>query len=418
MDRSITYLVLAINAAAAIWFFIKRNYEVPLFLALFNIFVEYRLVSLKAGYSDWVAFDYVIPFKWNFEIAYKVSDLILLGTSVMMYCTMFFFKAPGKKINDSNDLLHAFVRSKKKYIIYGLVFFGGLSFALAGGDTAYSTLIKLGNTSFIIFFFLLLISEKSKKIEVKLFSLLLFLVLAYITYDTALRFQFLGWMIPVGFYLTRNIRPGKKITFSIAGIFVVLVVFSAAGVLRYKKLSDVSLGQLYDESVDRLKIADDVNFIDGFMMLYQVYPEQLPYGYGQEHLNVLLRPVPRSLWPGKPLSSWVRSVEARHGWYGEDSAGFSPTLWGVFYAEGGVYAVVIFSIIWAWFLAWLYRSFNSFSSDLSVFLTGIILVCMIPVFRSGDLAGDVAITLMSFWPMIIFVYMYKKFLKKNSLYAR
>lgn len=417
MDRNITYIILAFNAAAAIYFFIKKECAVPLFLALFNIFVEYRLYSLKAGYSDWVEFDYVIPFKWNFEIAYEVSDLILMGASIMIYGFMLFYRAPKVKINDSNTILKKFINTKRKQIIYGLVFFGLLSVVLSGSSTAYATLIKLGNTSFIIFFFLLIVADDSGKFESKMISIILFLTLAYVTYDTALRFQFLGWMIPVGYYMTRNIKPGKKVVLSIGGIFLIMVVFSAAGVLRYKKMADISVGELFSESVDRLKIADDVNFIDGFMMMYQVYPDQLPYGYGQEHLNVLLRPVPRSLWPGKPLASWVRNVEARHGWYNEDSAGFSPTLWGVFYAEGGFYGVIICSILWSWFLAWLYRSFSYFKSDLSIFLVAILLVCMIPIFRSGDLAGDFAIVLMSFWPMFVFVNMYKKFVKKQLHYA-
>lgn len=412
MDRNYTYLILAFNAAAAIYFFIKKKSEVPLFLVLFNIFVEYRLVSLRAGYTDWVSFEYVIPFKWNFNIAYKVSDLILLGNSIMIYCFMYFFKPPVK-INDSNNLLYAFVRSKKKHIIYGLVIFTASSFILKGSNSAYAGLTKLGTTSFIIFFFLLIVADKKSKKKDTSFSIFIFLFLAYITYDTAMRFQFLGWMIPIGYYLTRDIKPSKKVVFSLAGIFVIMVVFSAAGVLRYKKLSEISIGSLYKESLERLKISDDINFIDGFMMIYQVYPEELPYEYGQEHLNILLRPIPRSLWPGKPLASWVRNVEARHGWVNEDSAGFSPTIWGVFYAEGGVPGVIFFSILWSLLLAYLYRSFSYFSSDLSAFLIGIILVCMIPIFRSGDMAGDFAIVIMSFWPMIIFTYQYKKFVKKQ-----
>jgi len=403
---------------AAIYFFVKRKCEVPLFLALFNIFVEYRLISLKAGYSDWVSFEYVIPFKWNFEIAYKVSDLILLGTSIMMYCFMIFYKSPRRKLNDSNDLLFAFIRSKKKAIIYGLIIFGAMATILKNVSVGYATLTKLGTTSFIILFFLLILADKDQKADVRLFFIILLLGLAYLTYDTATRFQFLGWMIPIGFYLTRNIKPSKKVVLSIVGIFSIMVIFSAAGVLRYRKMSDLTLSSLYKESVDRMLIADDINFIDGFMMMYQVYPDQLPYDYGKEHLNILLRPIPRSLWPGKPLSSWVRNVEARHGWIDEESAGFSPTIWGVFYAEGGKYGVIIFSVIWAFALAWLYRAFSYFTSDLSSFLTGILLVSMIPIFRSGDLAGDFSIVLMSFWPMMIFVYLYKKFVKKQLQHAR
>jgi len=418
MDRNYTYLILLFNAAAAIYFFIKKKAEIPLFLVLFNIFVEYRVFSLRAGYSEWVSFEYVIPFKWNFDIAYKVSDLILLGSSVMMYCFMAFFRPPVK-VKDTNEMLYSFVRSKRKNIIYGLAIFAAISFILRGGDnsTAYSALIKLGTSSFIIFFFLLIVADRAETKRISPFWIVIFLFLAFITYDTAMRFQFLGWMLPIGYYLARDIRPGKKVVFAIAGIFVLMVVFSAAGVLRYKKLSDLSIAKLYDESVERLKISDDINFIDGFMMIYQVYPEELPYEHGQEHLNVLLRPIPRYIWPGKPLASWVRNVEARHGWVNEESAGFSPTIWGVFYAEGGAIGVVLLSVVWAWLLAYLYRRVSYFTSDLSSFLVGIVLVCMIPVFRSGDMAGDFAIVLMSFWPMFVFTRQYKKFVTNQLQHA-
>ncbi|HTL07239.1 MAG TPA: O-antigen polymerase [Chitinophagaceae bacterium] len=418
MDRSYTYLVLALNAAAAIYFFVKKKAEVPLFLVLFNIFVEYRVISLHAGYSEWVSFEYVIPFKWNFDIAYKVSDFILLGTTIMMYCFMYFFKPPVK-VKDSNEILYAFIRSKRKNIIYGLILFAAISFILRGGDnsTAYSALIKLATSSFIIFFFLLIVADRASTKRVKPFTLLIFLFLAYITYDTAMRFQFLGWMIPIGYYLARDIKPARKVVFAIGGIFIVMVVFSAAGVLRYNKLSELSIGKLYDESVERLKISDDINFIDGFMMIYQVYPDELPYEYGQEHLSILLRPIPRTMWPGKPLASWVRNVEAKHGWFNENSAGFSPTIWGVFYAEGGFTGIIVLSVIWGWLLAFIYRKVSYFSSDLSSFLIGVILVSMIPIFRSGDMPGDFAIVLMSFWPMFILTWQYKKFIKKQLQHA-
>ena len=416
MDRNYTYLILTVNAIAALYFYIKTKAEIPLFLVLFNIFVEYRVISLQLGYAEWVSFEYVIPFKWNFDIAYKVSDFILMGSSIMMYCFMIFYRKPVKK-KDSNSMLDAFVLSKKKHIIYGLIFFALLSAALKGHDGGYASLTKLATSSFIIFFFLLIRAEKNKKADVRLALRFVFVFLAYVTYDTAMRFQFLGWMIPIGYYLARNIPPAKKITFAVLGLFVIMVVFSAAGVLRYKKLSEISLATLYNDSVDRLKISDDINFIDGFMMIYQVYPDQLPFEHGKEHLNIFLRPIPRSLWPGKPLASWVRNVEARHGWVNEDSAGFSPTIWGVFFAEGGFTGIIILSVLWALGLAYLYRTFNSFSADLSSFLTGIILVSMIPIFRSGDMPGDFAIVLMSFWPMIVFTSQYKKYIKKQLQHA-
>jgi oligosaccharide repeat unit polymerase len=185
--------------------------------------------------------------------------------------------------------------------------------------------------------------------------------------------------------------------------------------MRYAKMDAMTLDEIYEESYDRLQESDDVNFIDGFMMLYQVYPQLLDYNYGMDHLNILFRPIPRSLWPDKPLAGWVLNYQEKYG-IEQVKVGFSPTLYGVFYAEGGVIGIIILSVIWAVFLAWLYRSFRVFQSDLSYMLIGIVLTAMIPIFRSGDLAGDFAIVLMSYWPIFIFVRQYKKYIDKRQQY--
>ncbi len=205
--------------------------------------------------------------------------------------------------------------------------------------------------------------------------------------------------------------------FMLAGLFAILIIFSAARVLRYTNAEArvLTMEELYEESYERMEESDDVNFIDGFMMMYQVYPRYLDYTYGFDHLNIFLRPIPRVLWPDKPLAGWFQNYQQKYG-LEKTTIGFSPTLYGVFYAEMGTEGIIVFSILWAYGLVWLYRYINQFSSDLSWLLTGVMLTAMIPIFRSGDLPGDVAIVLMSYWPIIYFVYIYKKFLKKENIH--
>ncbi len=415
MDRSLVHFFLFANFIVAIIYFLRKKNEIPFFLAVFNLMVEYRILALESGKSIFVFYDYGIDFIFNMEYAYIASGLITLGTSIMMYSYMLFFKTPVKSIKDNDQLLSVFVDKNKKTIIIGLCFFTLLTVALSGGNAgAYSYLTRLGNTSFILLLFLVVLFGKKTTGFMKLIYGLLFCFLAYLTYGTALRFQFLGWIIPIGYFLVRNVKPGKKIVLAFSGIFVILIVFSLAGAMRQNSVSDLTLGQMYDLSVDRMLVADDINFIDGFMMLYQVYPKLLDYDYGLQHIAIFLRPIPRSLWPGKPLASWVRNYQAKYNnGVVLESAGFSPTIWGVFYSEGGVVAIIIFSVFWGWFLGFLYRKFSSFKSDLSYLLIGILLASLIPVFRSGDMAGDFSIVLMSFWPIIVFVRYYKKFVERE-----
>ncbi len=403
------------NMIVAIIYFVKKNNELPFFLALFNVIVEYRVIALELGKTKFVNYDYGINFSFSMDYAYIASNMILLGTSIMMYSYMLFYK-PGKKtIKDNNQLLKLFVGQNRKIIIIGLCIFSLISIVVSGSDVGgYSTLIRVGTSSFIILLFLVIFFLNSKNRTLRIWYVVIFIFLAAITYSTALRFQFLGWIIPIGYFWGRNLKPARKITLCIGGLFLVLLIFSLAGAMRNSVISGKGFSEVYQLSLDRLEAAEDVNFIDGFIMLYQIYPDVLDYDYGLEHVEILLRPIPRALWPDKPQASWVRKYQEKYSGNVSDSAGFSPTIWGVFYSEGGVPGIIILSILWAWFLSYIYRSFSSaFNSDLSVLLIGILLSSLIPIFRSGDMAGDFAIVLMSYWPIIVFARSYKKFVKRR-----
>lgn len=414
MDTDLIYVVLVINLIMSILFYLQKRCELPLFIALFNMMVQYRVLSLELGLSQFVHFDYQIDFVFSFELAYKIAELIMIGSTVMIYAIMFFFKSPIKKIKDDNDLLKQFILQRKTYIFIGLGFFTLIHIAIRDVQNSYGFLTKLANNSFILLFFLIYFFTKISNLQVKILYLGTLILVGAATYSSELRFQFLGWMIPLGYFLTRNIKPLPKLWFMLGGLFSILIIFSAAGALRYINLdgSSVKMEELYEQSYERMEESDDINFIDGFMMMYQVYPKYLDYTYGFEHLAVFLRPIPRTIWSDKPLAGWFQNYQKKYG-LEKSTIGFSPTIYGVFYAEMGTEGIVVFSIIWAYGLVWLYRYVNQFSSDLSWLLTGIMLTALIPIFRSGDLPGDVAIVLMSYWPVIIFVYYYRKFLKKR-----
>lgn len=413
MDRNIIYLILAINLIAALYFFLNKKCEVPLFIALFNALVQYRIISLELGYSQFIHFNYQIDFEFTMEMAYEISHLILLGSTVMMYTFMLLYKPIKVKLNDTNDYLKDFILSKKTIILIGLSFFSVFQLVFSSSiSDSYGLLSKLANSSFILLMFLIFLNTNKTRFLDKVLYLIGFLAIGYITYSPELRFQFLGWMIPVGYFLVRNVKPVYKLYLMVVGMFCILVIFSAARVMRYQEAAELSSEELYGESYERLQESDDVNFIDGFMMMYQVYPKYLDHTYGIEHLNIIFRPIPRSIWSSKPLAGWFQNYQEKYG-LEIITIGFSPTIYGVFYAEGGVLAIPIFAVLWAYFLSWLYRKLSAYESDLSYLLIGILLTALIPIFRSGDLAGDVAIVLMSYWPIIVFVYQYKKYVRKR-----
>jgi oligosaccharide repeat unit polymerase len=418
MQREVVYVFLFINLLVAIVYYLNKKCEIPLFIALFNIMVEYRILSLEFGYSHFIQFDYQIDFDFSFEAAYEVSQLILMGSTLMMYTFMFVYKPPVYKLKDSNRYLADFIESRKIFIFIGLSVFSLFTIIFSGSiSEGYGNLSKLGNSSFILLLFLLYHFTKAKAILIKLMYLVIFIFLARITYSSEIRFQFLGWMIPLGYFIVRNIKPGFKLSLMLVGMFAILIIFSAARLMRYASTDTKSIEELYEDSYDRIEEADDVNFIDGFIMMYQVYPRYLDHTMGMEHLNILLRPIPRNLWPDKPLAGWFQVYQAKYGLQ-QIRIGFSPTIYGVFYAEAGVAGIAILSIVWAFFLARMYRLYSAFQSDLSFLLIGILLTCLIPIFRSGDMAGDFAIVLLSYWPIMVLVRQYRKYVEKRLRYEK
>lgn len=413
MDKDFMYFILILNMVVAVYYYLKTTCEIPIFLALFNALVHYRIITLELGLSEFVNFDYNIDFVFTLDLAYQISWYILIGTSVLMYAFIIVYNPSVKYFKDNDVYLKDFLELKKKYIVAGLVSFTLFQLFLSNNiSDGYGNLSKLANSSFILLLFMLYYFTDTKKIQLKVIYLIAFLFIGYVTYSPSLRFQFLGWMIPMGYFMVYKIKPSIKLWLMAAGVFVILVIFSTAGVMRYNQLSDMSAEEIYEESYERMQVSDDVNFIDGFMMMYQIYPNYLDHTYGIEHLNILLRPIPRTIWEDKPLAGWFQNYQAKYN-TNRMNVGFSPTLYGVFYGEFAEEGIVIFSILWAFFLSWLYRSLTIYQSKLSYLLIGILLTSLIPVFRSGDLAGDFAIVLMSYWPIIVFVYQYKRYVRKR-----
>lgn len=410
----IALLALIFCSIASISFFFKRNEELPFFLCFYTGMVLVRLYLLEQGQAEWVNFDYGIYFEFTMEEAYNVATLMILGTVVLVACLLSFSKPPPVIKKDNSSYLKQFLAEKRTLIIglFILFYFFQLMFrnSLSHG---YATNIVLANSSFVILLFLLFYKSDTTTTQKVFFSILTG-VIAYSTYSSENRFQFLGWVIPIALLLLQKRKPFQKLLPLGIGMVAILLFFSIARTLRSSEVRSASTEEIYEAGVSRLLEFEDINFIDGFMMLHQVYPDYLDYHYGMDHLAIFFRPVPRSLWPGKPAAGWHQKYAEKYN-YGESfEAGFSPTLYGVFYGEGGVMGIVIFSIIWGWFLARLSYSINSYDTDLYQVLKGVLIASLIPVLRSGDLAGDIAVVGMSYWPIFTFLYLYGKFIKKEK----
>ena len=231
-------------------------------------------------------------------------------------------------------------------------------------------------------------------------ALLLFAAIIYLTFQPSMRFQFLGWCVAVTIILASGQPFLRRAQVLVIGLVGAVALFAVAGALRNAEEPTVELEQ---SAWERFAFAEDANMLDGFALLRQVYPEMLDYSYGEEHLEILERPIPRAWWPGKPVGGYMNKL----GIITADSdfmLGISPSLFGSFYQEGGLVGVLILSIIYGFGFGRLV----SFSTRIvplgGLLLRGMLAAAIVPLLRGGDLPGIYAWFGMSFWPCVLLLW--------------
>ncbi|WP_053976065.1 hypothetical protein [Mangrovimonas xylaniphaga] len=402
------------------WYYLKNNDEIPVILALFNYSISIsRFDLIQSGVIEYVRVNYTYNiFNLNDAKAIEAMNYILLGTFTLMLCYKVFaskYKSKFQLPKDNDALLELFLVNNQKLIIVGFFVFLIINAALMGrasGPIAlgrgYFNLFKFGLGGFNLLLALLLFSgsiEGQKKI-IYMGCLALGIISSYSPHA---RFVFLSWAIGISFLVFKDMRPVKKMRYAIPFGIAVILFFSLQGAARESNIKALSWSENLELAIDRTLSNEDQNMLDGFMMVLDVYPNYLDFQFGMEHVEILLRPIPRSWWPGKPLGGYANKLGLNDLESG--TIGISQTLYGSFYGEGGLLGIVIFGLIYAKLLAWLLFLGNGYSSKLRFLIKGVIIASLIPLLRGGDLPGIYAFIGMSFWPVFIFLYRYNKFLK-------
>src|SRR5205809_3236513 len=227
----------------------------------------------------------------------------------------------------------------------------------------------------------------------RLGAMLLLLAIFYLTFQPGMRFQFLGWFVAATIILSSGqsvVRRAQVLAIGLAGA---VTLFAVAGALRNTEDPSVDLQQ---SAWERFAFAQDANMLDGFVLLRQVYPRQLGYSYGREHLEIFERPIPRAWWPDKPVGGYMNKlglITADTGF----TFGISPSLFGSFYQEGGLVGVVLLSIIYGFGFGRLVSFSTRIVPLAGLLVRGILAAAIVPLLRGGDLPGIYAWFGMSFW---------------------
>lgn len=409
-----------------IYWMLQRNDEMPLLVAGFMFYVaSYRFWAVTTGLGEWVNIAGFGSFSFatiTEPVAIGALKYIVLGEAVFLaaYCLRQKTRIPVVA-PIADPVLLAWLRPKA--LALGMI---ALPLAVATRSRVMGALeagrsMAFEVSSYLYLFPLVLVGVATLILclwrfggvatkGAKVAAGLVLAGLAHLSFSATGRFQFLGWIIAGSVVLSCCYGPAKRlVALAILGA-AGMCLFAIAGALRNV---DRDPGEMKQAAWQRAFSAEDANMLDGFVLLQQVHPRLLPFSYGMEHLEILMRPIPRSIWKNKPVGGYMNKL----GLIGAEAGftlGISPTLFGSFYAEGGAPAIVIFSAIYGFALAWLVMITQRLAPFGAVMARSIPCAALVPLLRGGDLPGVYAWIGMAFWPCFLVLWLKRKELRGTA----
>lgn len=220
------------------------------------------------------------------------------------------------------------------------------------------------------------------------------------------RGPFVAALVSAGlFYLyEKRLRfPGMRV---VLAVVLVTSLFTAVGADRGASIR-VALGledaSLYEDSDEgKLRPLESMDFGNKEFFEYLVYaiPQRTgTYGYFLNNFQVFTEPVPRKLWPGKPVGEPFRRFYLFE--YG-NPIGMTRSLPGEGWYSLGWLGVIMWCGLWGHLLGLIYRRFVN--SEQTTFQTAFYMVFMptlVVAFRDGGLITLVKQTGIYFTPIVV-----------------
>lgn len=400
---------------SGIWM-LRRNDEIPLLISFLLFYITgYRYWAVTSGLNDWVSLSQFSIQAISSEQALNALSLLILSQSCFLFG---YFQTQKRRIFpiDLKDPPYFLIWIKSKILLLGLLCLPLVLLVRAnvasqvkqGQSLAFGVSGYLYQFPFVLVGIATLIMCLWKfglltKMTEKIIAILMIVGVAQLTFQTSGRFQLIGWLATTAIIFSSSYRPTRRIAILSLFLSVSASVFAIAGSLRGGTGAFPHI-----EALTRFIGAEDANMLDGFVLLQRYVPEITPYRWGMTHLEILLRPIPRALWPGKPIGGgYMADVGLSNASTGQ-TIGISPTLFGDFYSEGGWFVMIVLALVYGVALAKLVQWSSQLTPFASILIRSIICAALVPILRGGDLAGIVAWLGMAFWPCFVLLWFKRK----------
>jgi len=405
--------------AALVWF-LWRNDEIPIIATLIVFYYgSFRYFAVLQGWGAWCSMTNFGYSSITNEAALHALFLMVLGESILIATYFYFQKRPFTPVRSqiTRDICERVLGPLWLFSLLGVAMLFGVRYYLShqgsmGNGNAYDVgaYFYLLPLLLISAAFILMILVRFGRISTgsRLFSIAVLITILATSFETQGRFKFLALLIIGVLLFTASYRSWQRLGLMFAGMAFAAAALALAGSQRNER-GTAERGQI----LDHFRKAEDVNMIDGFVFLLEVVPSRLPYRFGGGHMGILYRPIPRALWPDKPVDDYMLKaigLDAKSGF----TIGISPSLFGDFYMEGGVIGLVLLSIGYGTLLARISRWAAGLHAFGGLAIRGMICSSFALMLRGGDLPGVYAWLAMSYWPMLLVLLSPRGYLKKNS----
>lgn len=401
--------------ASVLWL-VRRNDEVPILISGVLFYCStYRFWAVTNGLDEWVTiwqdtFSPIVEAK-----ALEVLGYIVLGQAVLIGTYMWRQKHVLKISSPvETPALLSWLRSRVILLsLLGIPLAMMLRYIASAVQRTSPSALEV--SGYLLLFPLALIGISILNISLwkvggypslvyKVIGAVILIAVAYLTFGPSMRFQFVGWTVGAAVIVAANHTSRTRIAVLVSVLALTVGIFSFAGSLRTEADTTGS-----NPAWERFAGASDANMLDGFVLLEEVYPNILDYSRGGDHLEILLHPIPRALWPNKPVGGYANKLGLND--YDNGLTGIAPSLFGSFYAEWGVAGIVILSALYGLTLATIVNYSVKLRPFANLIVRAVLCASLIPLLRGGDLAGIYAWVGMAYWPCFLLLWLKRKSLR-------
>lgn len=415
---------IALVVISANWM-LRRNDEIPLLLSCLLLYVSsYRYWAVTHGFNYWLNLSNYGLAPVTEESATDALNYIVLGQICTLTTYMWRQKQTipiitkwGTGPNPFFDWL------RPKAIWFGLVCFPLIIVARNNiqAQTAEGRSLAFEVSGYLQQFPMVLIGIATlllclwqlggmTSLRDKFVTILILVGVSNFTFSTSGRFLFLGWLATAGIVLSSSYKPKARLTILVMVAALGVSIFAVAGALR----GTVEEGALNQAAWERFFSAEDANMLDGFALLKAAFPDTVSFRWGMAHLEILLRPIPRAIWPDKPVGGGYLMEAGLVDPSTGATLGFSPTFYGDFYSEAGLFGVLLFASLYGAVLGTIVKRSAGIHPFAGVLIRAILCSALVPLLRGGDLPGIYAWIGMAFWPCFLLLWLKRKAFKRWS----